>query len=78
MLENLRSFQSLEHLKLKITFWRCFFYTPSTNLQEVQNLALFGHLFPPVKTYTGLSLKKTLHVWLSHTKTMFYCYGLRF
>ena len=26
----------------------------------------------------GLSLKKTLHVWLSHAKTMFYCYGVRF
>ena len=27
---------------------------------------------------TGLSLKKTPHVWLSHAKTTYYCCGVRF
>ena len=27
---------------------------------------------------TGLSLKKTPHVWLPHTKLTFYCDGVRF
>ena len=27
---------------------------------------------------TGLSLKKTPHVWLPHAKLTFYCYGVRF
>ena len=27
---------------------------------------------------SGLSLKKTPHVWLPHTKTKFYCYGVQF
>ena len=27
--------------------------------------------------FAGLSLKKTLHVWLLHTKTMFNCFGVR-
>ena len=26
--------------------------------------------------YAGLSLKKTLHLWLLHAKTTFYCYGV--
>ena len=26
---------------------------------------------------TGLPLKKTLHVWLLHAKTTFYCYGVQ-
>ena len=28
--------------------------------------------------FTGLSLKKTPHVWLSQAKTTFYCCGLQF
>ena len=27
---------------------------------------------------TGLSLKKTPHVWLPHAKLTFYCYGVQF
>ena len=31
-----------------------------------------------VSQISGLSLKRTLHVWLLHAKTTFYCHGMQF
>ena len=36
------------------------------------------HLLVLGSGITGLSLKKTPHVWLPHAKKTFYCYNVRF